>query len=939
MYGSYIGKFPWAFICAIVVITLVMGYFYTDFQQESDEEAFAPEDDVSAANLRVQEEYGRVGNQISVLIEADDNVLSKENLVAQLTLEKLILNSSVNDLILPNPDNPDGITSPVEIIIQSIFYEKAMEAASQDPNGTDISNYPPAIDYSPVNNTNDSANTSFQDCFTAEGIIRAFISKVYNLTFDEKLTVIEGGTIQFSLPCIPTSIILNFDQYTSSELPEYTKEAPMAVALEFLLSEEYDTGGDSASKSLVSIAIGDDLDEDVLLETELELDRITIELDKETEGLTFVTLGDQLVEKKINDALGSSMAILGTLALIMVIVVLVVIYRNALEIVISVIGLFMAIIWTFGLGGMLGFSFSPNITTVPVLIFGLGIDYGIHLTLRYREELRKGKPATRALAITHGTVGVAVLLATVTTLIGFLSNAIANSVAVRQFGILLAAGIFSAFVIMLTFPTAVKIIVDRRRERLGKPLVGQSNKSQNNKNLHDRCIWGWAWKRARALGLADRDLKEPRGIGSINRILSSGASFAKHPVAVMGVVLILTAVGLYGGLQLEPRFDFRDFLPDDIEIADAAKSVVDDFDFSKEEAYVLVEGDVTEPEVFLAMDLVQERSKTRENIVVSEPFGSPLELGRSLSDPTSPQYNESFSLIWHWNLDRDFNRVPDPDITRANVTAVYDALFTYSGEQALRVLRTQGGASYSGMVIRIPVNSKGGLRVGGITKDMQYSAKPMVSLDGSRVEKVTVTGGPIVQKAILDAINTNQVQSVLITFLVSLLILTIIYFIARRTLFLGLITLLPLVFVIAWTTGAMYFLGIPLNVVTVTISAITVGLGIDYGVHITSRFLDDLERIGDGLCALSVAVNHTGSALFGSAMTTVVGFIILSYSIIPPLAQFGQVTALSITFAFLAAVFVLPTLLLLWLRGNRWYRARFKGEELPEMVNQCFFEE
>ena len=929
-YGNLIGKNPLIFISIIVAITLVMGYFLTEFEMESSEGAFAPEDDISVANQRVQDEYGRVGKQITILIESDENVLSKESLIAQLTLEERIRNSGMNDIILSTPDNPDGITSGVEIVIQSIFYVKAMESAPRDPNGTDIGNYPPMSGLPAGNDPANASNVSFSDCFEAEKMIRAFISKVYNLSFEEKLTVINGGTVNFSLPCLAFPIQLKFEPYVPSNLSKYTSAAPMAVALEFLLSSEYETGDTSASKGLLSVSIDDELEDNIVLEAELELDRIASELEKDTEGLSFIAIGDQLVEKKINDALGSSMAVLGTLALLMVIVVLVFIYRNALDIVISVIGLFMAVIWTFGLGGLLGFSFSPNITTVPVLIFGLGVDYGIHLTLRYREELRKGHSARRALSTTEGTVGFAVLLATVTTLIGFLSNAVADSVAVRQFGILLAAGIFSAFIIMLTFPTAVKMLVDRRRERLGKPLIGQMKRKDDKK-----CIWGWAWKRAGSLGLVDRKMVGSRGIGGINRVLSSGASLARHPVAVISVVIVITGVGVYGGLQLEPRFDFRDFLPDDVEIAEAAKSVVDDFDFSKEEAYVLVEGDVADPDVFRAIELVQVRSETRENTVTSEPFGSPLELGRILSDPTSPQYNGSFSLIWHRNVDRNFDNIPDHDIMKTNVTAAYDGLFTYAEEQAYRVLKRTDDGSYSGLVIRIPVNSKGGLKVGEITGDMEYSSKPMASLEGSKADKVTVTGGPIVQQAILDAINSNQVQSVLITFIISLLILTLIFYFARRTFFLGLITLLPLVFVIAWTTGAMYYLGIPLNVVTVTISAITVGLGIDYGVHISSRFLDDLERMGDGLCALSYAVNHTGSALFGSAMTTVVGFAILSWSPIPPLSQFGQVTAISITFAFLASVFVLPTLLLLWLRGNRWYRIRIKGEVLPEMKNEC----
>jgi predicted RND superfamily exporter protein len=99
--------------------------------------------------------------------------------------------------------------------------------------------------------------------------------------------------------------------------------------------------------------------------------------------------------------------------------------------------------------------------------------------------------------------------------------------------------------------------------------------------------------------------------------------------------------------------------------------------------------------------------------------------------------------------------------------------------------------------------------------------------------------------------------------------------------------------------------------------------------------MEDLDRIKDGICALSVSVSHTGSALFGSALTTVIGFAVLSFAIIPPLAQFGQVTALSISFAFLASVFVLPTFLLLWLRGHQWYRRRFRREDIPVLEKEC----
>ena len=199
------------------------------------------------------------------------------------------------------------------------------------------------------------------------------------------------------------------------------------------------------------------------------------------------------------------------------------------------------------------------------------------------------------------------------------------------------------------------------------------------------------------------------------------------------------------------------------------------------------------------------------------------------------------------------------------------------------------------MLLRIPVNSGSGILAKEVTEDIETAAQPLESLEGGVLSTVVVTGGPAVQNEILASINDSQISSVLLTFIVALAILTALYYALKRSLVLGAITLLPLVFVIIWTAGSMYVLGIPLNVVTVTIAAITVGLGIDYGIHVTQRFIEDVE----------------------SCPSTILGFGLLSLSIIPPLSQFGKVTALSIGFAFLAAVFVLPTFIRLWyMRGN-----------------------
>lgn len=908
MYGSALGKYPVIFIILILMITGVMGYYSSQFSQSTSEDSFSPDDEVSRANLEVQDEFGNERARISVYMESRENILSLSNLLAQLELEDRITDSNITDIIVPTPDAPSGISSPAEVVVQSIFYTRAFELSLSYTNNTD--------------------EDSFSDCLTQEKITNSFIKKGFALTSEEKRIVLEGGEIDIDVDCAPFPLVLQFQQYDPSDLGSYTEAAPMAAALDFLLSSDLSRVDGSASKGLFVIYIQEGLEPDTALTYEEELDTIASDISSDNEDLKMITIGDEIVSKKINEASGATQGLLFTLAMVMVIVILAFVFRSLFEIVINVTGLFMAVIWVFGIGGIFGFEFNPALTTVPVLVIGLGVDYGIHLTSRYREELSKGKKAKDALRISEGTVGFAILLASVTTLIGFLSNITAGSPGIRVFGILNAAGIMAAFIIMMTFVPSARIIRDRWREKRGKELI----KKRSGKGSS---VWGWAVKRAEALGLDLPGDQASQGIGPVNRFLSLGSVLAQHPIPVLSVVLVLSIGGGIAGAQLEPTFDFRDFLPEGLEVTDAARSVVTDFDFSSEEAYVLAEGDVSEPAVLLAMAKVEAEALEKEDIVSSRPIISPYSLGLDLSDVSSPQYNSTFSVIWYTNLDNDLDGEVDENITVTNVQAVYDALFAVDSDQASRVLRKDNTGSYDGLVVRIPVNSKGGERSEEIREQIRDSASALEDLEGGELDKVTATGGPLVQQAVLESISSNQMQSVLITFLVSLAILTVIFMITRRSILLGLVTILPLVFVIAWTLGSMWLIGIPLNVVTVTISAITVGLGIDYSVHVSQRFMEDLDRIGDGICAISVAVNHTGSALFGSALTTVIGFAILSFAIIPPLAQFGQVTALSITFAFLGAVFVLPAMLILWLRLNYWYRRKFKGEDIPDMLKEC----
>ena len=172
-------------------------------------------------------------------------------------------------------------------------------------------------------------------------------------------------------------------------------------------------------------------------------------------------------------------------------------------------------------------------------------------------------------------------------------------------------------------------------------------------------------------------------------------------------------------------------------------------------------------------------------------------------------------------------------------------------------------------------------------------------------------------KVVMDSLNESQVRSLIITIIMSFIILTIVFWFRRHSLILGVITLTPLIFCVIWTLGTMFLVNIPLNMMTITVASLTIGLGITYGIHITHRFLEDLENAKTIDSACRNTVTHTGTALFGAATTTIAGFGILVFALMPPLQQFGAITALTILYSFLSSVFILPTFLVMWAKWKK----------------------
>jgi len=109
----------------------------------------------------------------------------------------------------------------------------------------------------------------------------------------------------------------------------------------------------------------------------------------------------------------------------------------------------------------------------------------------------------------------------------------------------------------------------------------------------------------------------------------------------------------------------------------------------------------------------------------------------------------------------------------------------------------------------------------------------------------------------------------------------------------------------------MGILNIPLNMMTITIAAITVGIGVDHAIHYISRFKVEFKKHQKYTVALRNAHTSIGQALFIASVTIIAGFSILTFSNFVPSIHFGILTGMAMTLALVGSLTLMPKLILL----------------------------
>jgi len=556
--------------------------------------------------------------------------------------------------------------------------------------------------------------------------------------------------------------------------------------------------------------------------------------------------------KDSNEKTMKDTSFLFMLALVFIIIVLFITFRRISDILLTLLVIILTIIWVFGLSGWLGFPFSYNSSGIMPLMLGIDIAYAIHVLTRYYEERRKGSDPHQSAVTSVVTVGVAVFLTAATTAFGFASFGISNMPPIQQFGALCVAGVVFAFILAVTLLPASLVLRDRRSKAREK------------------------WDRK------EEKMAEKWRSSLIDRALVKVAILSEHHRVAVGIITVLIiAASVFLGFQVSTEADMTKMMPQDMPSMVASIKVNDIFG-GQDIAYTLVKGDILEPANLSSMlefeDLISSSDYVTEN-------AEPLILRQKVMSIADIVLQASGGYI---------------PATREEVLASLMKMKSGGGNGSNRLISAdQQTAMVTAQVSR------------GNQEDMAHIAEVMDAAAHQVTGQnpaitMSNSGFPILINDIMGSLVPTQLKTSGLALILCALIVILIF----KSLFFGLAATSVVFISIALELAFLAILDWPLDFMSVMVSSLVIGAGIDFGIHITHRFREEWHYGGVEIDeAMRRTMVNVGKALLAAAVTTAGAFAIIATSDISYMRRFGGITAISLTVALLSSLLVLPSIL------------------------------
>lgn len=523
-------------------------------------------------------------------------------------------------------------------------------------------------------------------------------------------------------------------------------------------------------------------------------------------------------------------------------------YRRVIWVVVGMGVVTLAVFGTLGIAGLAGRDLNMVTGVLPTLIMTIGILDLIHLIDAYEEGHREGIPRSRILTTSVAVVVVPCIFNSITDSIGFMALSSAKMAAIRDLGWLAAVGLLMLMVSILVF--AIPAL-----HRFG----GRGAKTDTPR----------------------RSERVLRRVTTWCHVVAT-----RHRGVVLAATVGLFAVAGLGVTKIDVDTYSAGFLPEDHEVRTDQAAIEEQFG-----PFIPLEFTVkTKDDNGLKQPVV-----LREIDAMSRAFEAHREVSRATG---LPEIVKRSNQVWDGDKPESY-AIPDNDKVIAELLLTYS--FTTEGRDNLEAVVDTTSHRITHVTARSGLPS-----AKAIERTLNELQKIADDTTSDAVEVAPAGYLPLYVR-IMKHVTEAQITS----FAIAFILVTLVMMILLRSVKLGLIAMIPNILPAALTLGFMGFAGINLDVATVLIAAIAIGISVNDTSHIMFRFKHELKQTpADPEGAVERMLHGAGRPVVASSLILVAGFSVLLFATVKSVSYFGMLTSATILCALLADLIITPALLL-----------------------------
>jgi len=584
--------------------------------------------------------------------------------------------------------------------------------------------------------------------------------------------------------------------------------------------------------------------------------------------------GPSMIATDMMEYIESDLVIFGTAVAFIFALMLYLFFGSLWYVLLPLLNAFLATFITAGFLGFMDWKISVVSSNFIALLLILTISLTVHLLVKIN-EIKKDKNLRNAIVEGYGQMFAPCFFAALTTAVAFLSLTFGELKPVIEFGKMMAFGISIAFILTFTFlPCAIYLV--------------SKIKTKDYLSLHKITSW-----------ILD--------FSNNNKIII-GSSF-----------IIVFIIFSYGVSKLEVENRFIDYFDKETEIYQGMYEI--DSKLGGTATLDIIISEPTEsdiPEKSKMQNIATNVAVIANDFSFDDLFED--DLFEDMTSDASGYWWNTYSLKTLEDIHDYLDSIPEIGKVLSVASGIKLAREINDGEDLndfeLALLRSvlpediRETLLYSYInkddsVVRISTRvneSSANLNRNELLEKINFDLQNEFNLKPGQYE---ITGLAVLYNNMLQSLFQSQIGSLLIVFAVISIMLLIIF----KSFKVMVIGLIPNIFVASSVMGLLGLLKIPLDIMTITVAAISVGMAVDNTIHYIYRYKKELKKTNSVEHALENAHTTTGRAIFYTATTIAAGFCILSLSNFFPTVLFGLFTSLAMVLAFITSLTVLPNLL------------------------------